>query len=52
MQKEKLRDMTDIDFRRFASLFFALQLAGVSEKPIADAVRLANELLEELQKYE
>lgn len=44
--------MTDIDFRRFASLFFALHLYGISETPITDAVRLANELLDELQKQE
>jgi hypothetical protein len=44
--------MTDIDFRRFASLLFALQLVGTTDKPAAEAVRLANELLEELQKHE
>lgn len=43
--------MTDIDFRRFASLLFALQLVG-TDRPAAEAVRLANELLEELQKHE
>lgn len=52
MQKKKLRDMTDIDFRRFASLLFALQLKGVAKNPIKEAVRLANELLHELQRQE
>lgn len=44
--------MTDIDFRRFASLLFALQLNGVIEQPIIAAVELADQLLEELQKKE
>jgi len=44
--------MTDIDFRRFASLLFALQLKGVAKNPIKEAVRLANELLHELQRQE
>lgn len=44
--------MTDIDFRRFAALLFALHLSGVIEKPIIVAVGLADELLAELQKRE
>lgn len=44
--------MTDIDFRRFASLLFALQLVGVTDKPITEAVKFANQLLSELQKCE
>ena len=44
--------MTDIDFRRFASLLFALRMIGVASDPIKDAVNLADELLEELQKNE
>lgn len=44
--------MTDIDFRRFASLLFALQLLGLSEDPIKDAVDLADRLLKELQLAE
>lgn len=44
--------MTDIDFRRLASLLFALQLLGVSQDPINDAVRHANKLLEELRRIE
>lgn len=44
--------MTDIDFRRFASLLFALQLLGVSDDPIKDGVQYADELLEELQRNE
>lgn len=43
----KLNGMTDIDFRRFASLLFALQLNGVIEQPIIVAVELADKLLEE-----
>jgi hypothetical protein len=52
MHKSKLDGMTDIDFRRFASLLFALQLNGVIEQPIVVAVELADKLLEELQKKE
>lgn len=44
--------MTDIDFRRFASLLFALQLNGVVEQPIIVAVELADKLLKELQRNE
>lgn len=44
--------MTDIDFRRFASLFFALQLLGASKDPIKDAVAFADKLLKELQLNE
>ena len=41
--------MTDIDFRRFASLLFALQLLGIAKDPIKEAVGLADRLLKELQ---
>lgn len=44
--------MTDIDFRRLASLLFALRLTGVAANPIKDAVQMADELLEELQQNE
>lgn len=44
--------MTDIDFRRFASLLFALKLVGVTESPISDAMKFANQLLKELQRCE
>ena len=44
--------MTDIDFKRLASLLFALRLFGEKEDPIADAVRHAENLLEELQRNE
>lgn len=44
--------MNDIDFRRFASLLFALRLLGVSKDPISDAVKHASELLEKLQRIE
>lgn len=47
-----MNGMTDIDFRRFASLLFALRMIGVAADPIKDAVNLADELLEELQKNE
>lgn len=50
--QQKLIGMTDIDFRRFASLFFALQLLGTSKDPIKDAVGLADRLLKELQLNE
>lgn len=52
MQKEKLRDMTDIDFRRFASLLFALRLIGAADNPVSEGIKLADELLEELQQNE
>ncbi len=44
--------MTDIDFRRFASLLFSLKLVGITETPISDGLKFANQLLKELQKYE
>lgn len=44
--------MSDIDFRRLASLLFALRLLGVAKDPVKDAVKLGNELLEELQHIE
>jgi hypothetical protein len=44
--------MTDIDFRRFASLFFALRLIGVVANPVSDGIKMADELLEELQQNE
>jgi hypothetical protein len=44
--------MTDIDFRRLASLFFSLQLLGVVDNPVKDAVALADKLLEELRLKE
>lgn len=44
--------MTDIDFRRLASLLFALRLTGTSADPISDAVELADRLLDELQRNE
>lgn len=50
--EKKLRGMTDIDFRRFASLLFTLQLIGNVENPIIEGVKLADELLGELQKNE
>ena len=44
--------MTDIDFRRLASLLFALRLMGVSADPVGDGVAKANQLLEKLQQLE
>ena len=44
--------MSDIDFRRLASLLFALRLLGVAKDPIKDAVKLGNDLLGELQRIE
>lgn len=44
--------MTDIDFRRIASLLFALRLIGASEDPIKEAVGLADRLLAECQQIE
>ena len=44
--------MTDIDFRRLASLLFALRLIGVAQDPVKDAVNIANRLLAELQFIE
>lgn len=48
----KARDMTDVDFRRLASLLFALNLIGKSVNPIEDAVELAEQLLNKLQNNE
>lgn len=50
--RQKLIGMTDIDFRRLASLLFALRLIGVTTTPIVDGVDLAEELLKELQSNE
>lgn len=50
--QEMLRSMTDIDFRRLASLLFTLRLLGVAEDPIKEAVKTADKLLEELQRNE
>lgn len=44
--------MTDIDFRRFASLFFALRLVGVVGDPVSEGLKLAERLLEELRLKE
>jgi hypothetical protein len=44
--------MTDIDFRRLASLLFALRLIGVSEDPVKDATQMADRLLGELLRNE
>ena len=44
--------MTDIDFRRFASLLFSLKLIGLSTNPIKDGIELADELIEEIQRDE
>ena len=44
--------MTDIDFRRLASLLFALRLFGASEDPVKEAVQLADRLLTECQHFE
>lgn len=44
--------MTDIDFRRFASLLFALKLVGITETPTSDGIKFANQLLKELQRCE
>jgi hypothetical protein len=44
--------MTDIDFRRLASLLFALQLVGISQDPINDAIQYADMLLDKLQRTE
>lgn len=50
--QQKLIGMTDIDFRRFASLLFALQLLWTSKDPVKDAVGYADQLLKELQLNE
>jgi hypothetical protein len=44
--------MTDIDFRRFASLFFALRYIGMVADPVKDAVEAADRLMEELKLKE
>lgn len=44
--------MTDIDFRRLASLLFTLQLNGLVNNPTKKAVKLADKLLKELQRNE
>ena len=44
--------MTDIDFRRIASLLFALRLIGISENFAKDAVNAADKLMEEIQRGE
>lgn len=44
--------MTDIDFRRLASLLFALRLIGVVADPVKDAVETTDRLMEELQLKE
>lgn len=44
--------MTDIDFRRFASLLFALRLVGVVGDPIGEGFKLAERLMKELQANE
>ena len=51
-RQQKLIGMTDIDFRRFASLLFALQLVGVVGDPIGEGIKLADRLLKELQLNE
>lgn len=44
--------MTDIDFRRLASLLFALRLTGIAADPIDEAIKMADRLLDELQRNE
>lgn len=44
--------MTDIDFKRLASLFFAICLIDKSSTPIKEAVRMADDLLKELTDNE
>ena len=44
--------MTDIDFRRFASLLFALHFVGTLNDPIKSAVEHADMLLKELKLNE
>lgn len=41
--------MTDIDFRRLASLLFALRLIGVAEDPVGEGIKIADRLLEDLR---
>ena len=52
MRKQTDIAMTDIDFRRLASLLFALKLLGTSEDPVKEAARLADRLLTECQRFE
>lgn len=44
--------MTDIDFRRLASLLFAVRLMGIADDPIKEGIKYADKLLEELQRNE
>lgn len=44
--------MTDIDFRRFASLLITLKLLETSQEPAKEAAEIANKLLDELQRFE
>lgn len=44
--------MTDIDFRRVASLLFALRLIGTAADPVKGGVELADRLLKEIQQSE
>lgn len=40
--------MTDIDFRRLASLLFSLRLVGESVDPVRDGIDYAERLMDEL----
>lgn len=44
--------MTDVDFRRFASLLITLQLIGKVADPVSDAIEIADRLLDKLQVNE
>lgn len=44
--------MTDIDFRRLASLLITLQLIGKAADPVSAAVDMADRLLDKLQANE
>ena len=44
--------MTDIDFKRMASLLFALKLIGKVTDPVDSGIELADRLLKQLQKEE
>lgn len=46
------RAMTDIDFRRLASLLFALKLIGRAADPVDSGIDLADRLLQQLQQNE
>lgn len=48
----KKHNMTDIDFRRMASLLFALRLIEVADNPIHEAVEMADKLMDELRLKE